>query len=568
MKDDTEKKAIENENTSNVKETDEERYIKETILDKRRRRMLGRLATVVFVIALAVIFGIVARVVFLLSNDKVSEILGIDENKRNEVSVKEKTPSPIPSPTPRITYPVVSPSWSRSPSPSAAPTSAPDTTSAVMATHTPAPTATVAATPTAGPTSVAFPTDIPTDIPTATTAPGKTPAPVATPTDTPEPTVTPDPEVTSVAGGVEGTTTPAPTSDAGQSGDATPTPDPEVTAEPTVTPDPEVSPTPEPTGAAEYIEYLSKVMESAKEVAGMVSNIEVTSFGTDWFGEKYEIVTATTGLLLGQDGVDILILTDYASVGGSEKLEVSIGNTETAASLYSFDKDYGLAVISVSIDAVPEDVFQALEYAVFKKSDDIYIGMPVVALGNANGYVNSIALGIVSSMGSAVPVRDGQVKFFTTDWPDYQGSSAFVFSLEGEVCGMVTHTFKNNPNDNITTCITVDALKPVINKLLNGGKVSLFGVMGSDISEKVAAVVETDEGIYVNEVLAASPAYQAGLKNGDIIFSINGKPIKGLEDLMEILATVPHGTSLEIGYFRMNKDGIASDRTTVIVTSK
>ncbi|MBP5248420.1 MAG: PDZ domain-containing protein [Lachnospiraceae bacterium] len=564
MKDDTEKKAMENESTSNVNETDEERYIKETILDKRRKRMLGRLASVVFVVALAVVFGVVARVVFILSNDKVSEILGIDENKRSEVSVKEKTPTPIPTATPRITYPVVSPSWSKSPSPSVTPTAAPDATAAVMATHTPAPSPTVAATPTVGPTSAASPTDVPT----ATAAPGKTPTPAATPTDAPEPTVTPDPEVTSVAGGPEGTTTPVPTSEIAQGGDVTPTPDPEVTAELTPTPEPLDSPTPEPTGAAEYIEYLSKVMESAKEVAGMVSNIEVTSFGTDWFGEKYEIVTATTGLLLGQDGVDILILTDYASVGDSEKLMVSVGNTETAASLYSFDRDYGLAVISVSIDAVPEDVFHGLEYAIFKKADDIHTGMPVVALGNANGYENSIALGIVSSMGNTVPVRDGQVRFFTTDWPDYQGSSAFIFSLDGEVCGMVTHTFKNNPNDNITTCVTVDALKPVINKLLNGGKVSLFGIMGSDISEKVAAVVGTDEGIYVNEVLAASPAYQAGLKNGDIIFSINGKPIKGLEDLMETLATVQHGTSLEIGYFRMNKDGIASDRTTVIVTSK
>lgn len=548
------------ENDKLTNEQAEEKYIRETIMDRRKRKWIGRLFTLFFVILLGIVFGVAASITFVLSQDNVTRMLGIEDPNRAVVTIKERTPTPKPTstpiPTPHQTYPAIS--ETKTPTPAETVTPTPKTTEKAETTQgvTPVPTEAVSATPVPATPSaaVATPTPAPSGIPV---------------TEAPEPTATP--EVTEVPEDPEFTKAPEAPEITQAAENTTPTPSGEATV-PEVTPTESavsVTPTPEATGAAEYVAYLSSVMASAAEVVSQVVDIDISSFGTDWFGEKYEITTVSSGLLMGQDGVDILILADYGAVSGAANLKVTFAGQESAkARLYSYDRDFGIAILAVNKSLISQDLFESLDFASFKPEKDMHTGMPVVALGNANGYKNSIAIGIISSPGSSVQVRDGKVKFFTTDWPDYDGSSAFVFSLDGEVCGMVTHSYKDHISDNITSCITLDAIKPVISKLLNGGSVSFFGITGKDISDAVADIVETKEGIYVNEVIASSPAYRAGLKNGDIIVKINDKKVKGLEDLMELVATLSPGAVLDVRYIRMDRDGIMQEKAMVTLGSK
>lgn len=501
--------------------TDEEAeklYITEKIIDKRKRKWLNRLVTFLFIVVCAVVFGIIARLVFEISGDKINSLLGKNEvSERTEVDIKQKTNTPAPpTPTARI-YPALTntpipPDVTDTPEikPSAAPTDN-------MAVVTPTtPTATPTVTPTA-------PTPTPT--PELIDIPPVTQQPDVTPTDVPTPS--------------EGDT------------------------------DDQASNQPSPTGAAEYVAFLKEVMETADEVANSVCNVEIITLSTDWFGSVNETVEDTTGLLIGQDGVDVLILVDANVVPANASVKIELEGENFDADIYDVDKDYGLAVLAVDIKKIPAEVFENLNYAILCEEEDVKNGVPVVAFGRANGHENSIAIGAVTSTENVVNVKDGEIRYFTVDWPDNNNASAFVFNLEGYVCGMVTHTYKDNINDGITSCVFLDSLKDVITRLVNGRKICFYGIIGDEVPSDVSNRTGIEAGIFVNEVLGGSPAYLAGMKNGDIIISINDVGIKSMKDFMRILYTAEPGAVLKTTYKRMkNNEGISTDTVDVIISEK
>lgn len=513
---------FDNEKMNLTDEEAEKQYITEKIITKRKRKWLGRLFALLFVVICAVVFGLVARVVYVVSEKKVTDLFGkAPLPTRIVVDIREKTNTPAPTPTHRV-YPAIT-------------GTVPEGTPGAMPTPTPKVTKEVT------------PTEVPQLTPTREVV-------LQTPTDAPE--IIPTPETTP-----EAEATPA-------IPEATPTEAPNEEKSPTPAPTEPVEETPKPTGAAEYIAFLAEVMDTAEQVVGNVTDIKVTSIGQDWLGE-YEVTSYTTGLLLGQDGVDVLILTDYDTVQNAKTLEIQFSTGEkVAADIYAVDKDYGLAILNVKISKLETEFFENLNYALFGKDNDIKVGTPAVAIGRANGYENSIAIGFITSDGGSVIVRDGEVNYFTVDWPDYAGASAFVFTLDGCVCGMVTHTNKNDVNDGITSCIRVSDLKNLIARYANGKKICNFGINGCDVPDNVAEQAETESGIYVKEVIAGTPAYLAGIKNGDVIIEINDEAVTGAESLMAYLVKEEAGTVLKIKYKRRSASGIATETTEVILTEK
>lgn len=574
MKENKDENLFEADNNVTDEEA-EKQYITETIIRKRKNKWLSRIMSIVFVIICAIIFGVVARVVFVLSADKVNMIFDVDNNNnRIEVEFRGKTntSTPVPTPTPRI-YPAITST------PTPTPTKRP------LITFTPTPTKETNVTPTVPPTVAPTPTETPRVTPT--NAP--TEEPPLTPTGSVEDIVPTPTEVPEVTPGVTSEITPEPTPEVSPdvtpeiTAEVTPEVTPEATPEPTqgpgnvITPTPyvEVKTTPEPTAeatpivtqgpmsAVEWLEFLKEVMDTADEVVETIVDIETITYGTDWFSGEYEIVKNTTGLVIAQNNVDLLIITDYETVSVSGNVYVTFSNGEkVGARVFSFDKDYGIAVVSVDLNSISIELYNSLVFASLGEENEVSTGVPVVALGRPNGYENSIMMGMITSGGAAYKVRDGEVNYFTVDWQDYPKASAFVFTLDGNVCGMITHTYKNDPNDGITSCICLADIQALLNRLLNARKVCSFGIVGYDLPKLAAERAQTEKGIYVEQILAGSPAHLAGLINGDVITEINGEMVTGMESLMRYLFTVDPGTILQITYKRVTKQGME----TVILT--
>lgn len=456
----------ENQELNNVKQDDE--FIQEKILSKRRKNLMKRVLTIVFVLICGIVFGFAARMAMLFTDSRLKDLFGnLDKTPTPTVTV---TPSEVPaSPTPEPSNPVIS--------------SAP-------VTFSPAPT------------------DV-TEL-------------------SPAPTLEP------IEGEIEIGVL-----------------DPE-TAHP----------------GFSYSAFYKEVAALAEGVRPQIA--EVTSVKTviDWFGDVSRINNQTVGLILANNGTSLLILTDYNVIAGSDSISVRVMGKEAEGKIYSFDADYGLAVIAVDFAIFTEEEREAIKYAKLFPDSYIKMGNPVVAVGNANGFAGSVAFGIISGAGYKNFITDGEVQYFTTDWIDYKNSGAFVYDMSGAVCGMITHTFKQNPEDGITTCIALDSMRAVITALINGRTPMYIGISCSDLPMMVSESSGLNFGIYVRDVKGLSPAATAGLKTGDIIFAINEQRVQSASEITMYLTRVSEDETLTIDYRRVEEDGIKDERVVIAPVPK
>lgn len=407
-----------------------------------------------------------------------------------------------------------------------------------------------------------------------------------TPTVTPEVTKAPSQEVasgevpivTGVPAGEQGTESSdtgdqksTETGDAGNTGDASDTGNTGDTGE---TGDKE-NPDGSETGGEEkqeysYVKFMNEVMSVAESVQNTIVSVDGVNTGISFLGESYEIRTNTTGLVIAQDNVDVLILTDYSSVKDAKRVEVTFTGYDEVlnASVYSYDTDLELAIIGVHISAIPEDVISGIQYAAFCSEETVKTGIPVFELGRANGYPDSLSFGIISSANNSFSTKDAEIKYFTTDWNMYQAASGFVFNMDGYVIGMLNHTTEKSSTYTAPCFTVLSALDDEINLLLNGKKLVSFGIHGIEVPDAVKEISGVTEGIYLTLVSAGTPAYTAGLRSGDIITGINGININNMAEFMDILSKAKASEALNVVYMRNYTDGIKSQSAYVMLVSK
>ena len=396
----------------------------------------------------------------------------------------------------------------------------------------------------------------PKPVKTATPVPTKEPTEPATPTEEPaEPTpgAEPTPEIVATP-----EATPEPT--AGEVAD--------ITETPAVSEAPEMTPGVEPTPLSTYLQIYESIRTVAEEVSDSFVTVEAIEQGVDWFQEVYEKRTRTTGLILGNDGVDLLILVGTEQFFGATSIEVFFGEEEIAGSIYSMDRDYGLAVIAVPLTEIPQEILDQVQTGILADAEDLAVGTPVIALGAPNGYENSMEFGMITSLGSTVSVTDGEVAYFTTDITEYLSGYGFVVNLEGEILGMITHTHKENPADGIFSAVSLDSIRGVIVKLLNNAERAYFGIKGQDLPKHLTDEQELEQGVYVHEVENASPALSAGIKAGDILVSVGGEVIEGIRSFSDMILECSIREIVQVKILRKTEDGLREMTIEVPLTGK
>lgn len=526
--------------TEEPKEKQEYEFIREQIVPKRKNKIMKRVWTAVFVVCMAVVFGLIAEVVMLTSEDVLREWLGIEEGERQQVDLNRPSASPEATKAPTKTP---SPSPIEKPTPTKAPTERP--------------------TPTMEPTQSPVKTDAPSptvDV-TATMEPEPTESPV--PTETPEATKTPEGNLT------QAPETPVPTEEAGDitpSGKLTPMPTQgtEITGVPQNSPTPILTQDP----LLQYLQAHQKMLDVAEEVSDSLVIVEAIEEGVDWFQEIYVTRTRTTGLILANDGVDLLILVDLERISGANLIDVYFGEEVVAGRIYSLDKSYGLAVIAVPLSSLSTEILKGISIGILADADSIRVGTLAIALGAPNGYENSMEVGMVTSLGSAVQVTDGSVSYFTTDMTDRENGYGFVVNLNGEIMGMITHTLKQNKDDGIFSVVSLQAIQSVIVKLLNNAERAYFGIKGQDLPRSVMTSSGLTAGVYINEVENASPALNAGIKAGDIIVSVAGQQVAGMKEFHEILLARSVREIVVVKLQRRAEDGMREMTVEVPLTAK
>ncbi len=523
---------------------EDRQFIQEKIVPKRKNKIKKRLGTVVFVVLMAIVFGLVSQFVFLTSGDLLKEWLGIEEGRQtfnwNPTPVPKETMTPAPTPTMALKETL---------------TPAPTVTNTPIPTPTKKPTPKEEITTPPEPSEGAVETKIPEETPVLIPGADITEGPEVTPVLTPGADLTVAPEETPVI-------TPVAT----QSAEETKTPEetPVLTPGEDAAEQPEATPTPD----ISYLQMYQEIMKVAAEAAPALVTVETIVESVDWFQEVYVIRMRTPGLILGNDGVDLLILTDITRVAGASAVDVYFGETAVSGRIYSVGKAYGLAIVAVPLAKLSPELLDSICYSRIAPAEDIVVGTPVIALGAPNGYENSMEFGMITSLGSTISVTDGQVSYFTTNITDYADGYGFVVNLDGEVLGMMTHTLKKNQGDGIFTVLSLDVISSVIEALLNNRSIGYFGIKGLDLPKNVVEISGLTTGVYVSEVENASPALNAGMKAGDVIIAVNGTEISGIRAFTEVLLEHTGREPMQVTIMRRTENAMKEIRLEVTLTTE
>jgi Do/DeqQ family serine protease len=266
-----------------------------------------------------------------------------------------------------------------------------------------------------------------------------------------------------------------------------------------------------------------------------------------------------SGVIVGADGH---ILTNHHVIDGADRIRVDLADGRSfSAKLVGSDEASDLAVIKIEARDLP-----TLAYG---DSDRIKVGDVVLAFGNPLGVGQTVTMGIVSAKGRATGLGDGSYEdFLQTDAPINQGNSGgALVNLQGELVGINAQILSpSGGNIGLGFAIPSGMARAVAEQLARDGVVhrSKLGVNVQSLTPELAESfgMADAHGALVSGVEPGSPADHAGLKQGDVIVSFNGRQVIDGNALRNQVASTRPETSVTIGFLR---DGKTESRSVRLV---
>jgi len=236
-----------------------------------------------------------------------------------------------------------------------------------------------------------------------------------------------------------------------------------------------------------------------------------------------------SGVIVGADGV---IVTNHHVVAGADEITVALSDRrEFEAEVILNDEKTDLAVLRIDTGG------EKLPALTFSDSDSIEVGDLVLAIGNPFGVGQTVTSGIVSALArTQVSGQDYQF-FIQTDAAVNPGNSGgALIGMDGELIGINTAIFSRSGGSNgIGFAIPANMVKYVVSSALSGGKLvrPWFGGSGQMVTSDIAESLGFDRpgGVLVNDIYPGGPADRAGLEQGDVILTIDGKEVSSPQAL-------------------------------------
>ena len=258
------------------------------------------------------------------------------------------------------------------------------------------------------------------------------------------------------------------------------------------------------------------------------------------------------------------IITNNHVIDKADKINVKlttdpVGYPGHPAKVVGIDKDTDIAVLKITVD-------HPLPTIKLGNSDGTEVGDWVIAIGSPFGLNQTVTAGIISSKNRSIePGNPGEFQhFLQTDAAINPGNSGGpLVNMDGQVIGMNTAIYTQSAgNEGIGFAMPANSIANVYNQLIGPEHKVVRGSIGisfqSVVSPAVAHVYGFKNGVIISSVQPGFPAAKAGLKAGDIIVSIDGRPVKDGDDLISDIASRKPGSTATLGYIHNGKQQTAT----------
>lgn len=296
---------------------------------------------------------------------------------------------------------------------------------------------------------------------------------------------------------------------------------------------------------ASLSEYVSELNQYMVTVTGVSSNV-------DWFNNVQVSKNQASGVIIANNGKELLILVDYTPLQKAESLSLVFYNgVQAEAVVKEQDTTTNLAVLAVDLSSLdPAFLENGVKIATLGSSNvNNMVGTPTIALGRPMGTNNSLGYGMITSI-SSLSGADTNYKLLQTDITGSQNAGGVLFNLQGQVIGIITNTQGSSDMKNMITAYGITELKKRIEKMSNGEKAAYLGVSGVEVTKEANEQLKVPYGAYLTEVEMNSPAMEAGIQQGDVLVQIDERSILSFNEYIRVLMDKKAGDTIEITIMR------------------
>jgi len=257
-----------------------------------------------------------------------------------------------------------------------------------------------------------------------------------------------------------------------------------------------------------------------------------------------------SGVIVSNTGY---IVTNHHVVEAADEIEVALHDgKKLLAKVVGNDPETDLAVLRVDAENLPAITFGS--------SDALKVGDVVLAIGNPFGVGQTVTGGIVSALGRTGLGINTFENFIQTDAAINPGNSGgALVDAGGNLVGINTAIFsRSGGNLGIGFAIPVSTAKMVLEQIVKSGSVTR-GWIGVEVQEITPAVAESfglpsTRGALIAGVLRGGPADKAGVKPGDVLVEVEGRPVADPTSMLNLIAALPPGVSARMKMKRQGKD--------------
>ena len=332
---------------------------------------------------------------------------------------------------------------------------------------------------------------------------------------------------------------------------------------------------------------VSGVVENVMPSVVSITNLSVQEV-QNFFGgvSQQESESAGSGIIISQTDEELLIVTNYHVIAGSETLTVTFDDeTSLEANIKGTDSEHDLAVIAVPLDTISSDTMEAIAVATLGDSTKLQIGEPAIVIGNALGYGQSVTTGVISALNRQNSGTDAQtgeevtsdIKLIQTDAAINPGNSGgALVNANGEVVGINSSKIAGTTVEGMGYAIPISDVMDILDNLMSQKtkakvpeeKKGYLGITGFDVTSQNAEQFGMPTGVYIDEVTRGGGADDAGLTKGNVITAINGTRVESMDALKSELEYYAAGETVSVTVSIPENNGEYSEKTVDVTLGK